>query len=76
MTDTMIERVAAALEERRGELSGWRLQRCYAELARAAIEAMLAPNQSMKDAAARIPHARDEEIYQAMIDAALQETKG
>lgn len=41
--------------------------------ARAAIEAMKEPTPEMKAAASRIPHARDDEIYRAMIDAALSE---
>lgn len=45
----------------------------YRDFALAALQALIeaGPSEEMKAAAARIPHARDEEIYLAMLRAAL-----
>lgn len=83
MTDTMIERVAAAMKAKRLELIAQPLERAWPELARAAIEAMREPSGGMIDAALnawRRPALGDaqraDRAHTAAIDAALQETKG
>jgi hypothetical protein len=54
------------------ELSGWTIDNPR-DVARAVLQAIREPSEGMIGAASRIPHARDSEIYQAMIDAALSE---
>jgi len=72
MTDSMIERVARALlvADRSAITPDY-----YQRMARAAIEAMREPTEAMLDAGVnfRERNARTEQIWQAMIDAALKE---
>ena len=72
MTDTTIERVARALlvADRSAITPDY-----YQRMARAAIEAMREPTEAMLDAGVnfRERNARTEQIWQAMIDAALKE---
>ena len=72
MTDTMIEQVARALlvADRSAITPDY-----YQRMARAAIEAMREPTEAMLDAGVnfRERNARTEQIWQAMIDAALSE---
>ena len=72
MTDTMIEQVARALlvADRSAITPDY-----YQRMARAAIEAMREPTEAMLDAGVnfRERNARTEQIWQAMIDAALKE---
>ena len=72
MPDSMIERVARALlvADRSAITPDY-----YQRMARAAIEAMREPTEAMLDAGVnfRERNARTEQIWQAMIDAALKE---
>jgi arabinogalactan endo-1,4-beta-galactosidase len=55
-----------------GEDASWTK---WCRLTRAVVETLREPTEAMKAAAARIPHAQDKEIYQAMIDAILKEAE-
>lgn len=63
---TMIERVARAIAKADATSS-------YEELARAAIEAMREPTDSMVDAGDQYDGCRPVDIYYEMIDAAIAE---
>jgi hypothetical protein len=95
MTDNMIERVAAAIADRLGEGAAFlddshpdfhatvHTAEHYLDVARAAIEAMREPTESMATnsfatAYNRGPYGDKEvrRIYRAMIDAALNEKAG
>ena len=73
----MIERVAEAIVAKMTQQTGrpaprnTALSKVAIALARAAIEAMREPTKRMVAASGRFNHARDEEIWRAMIDAAL-----
>lgn len=69
----IIERAARALCEHKAYdwPSGADMQEQWKDQARAVLQAIREPTEDMMAASNRIPHARDEEIYQAMIDAAL-----
>ena len=64
--DDMVPRVARVIAD------GVRDDMPSDEIARAAIAAMREPTPQMLGAASCIPHARDAEIYRAMIAAALR----
>lgn len=74
MTDSMVERVARAMEARRRELIAQPLARVWNELARAAIASMREPTEAMIDVL--VPITKQSyliDAYRAMINASLEE---
>lgn len=78
MTKPPLERAARALCSLQGlpentKFEGRPMWESFLPNARVALEAIREPSEAMKGASDRIAHARDEEIWRAMIDAALSE---
>ncbi|MCD1264107.1 hypothetical protein B5M44_03930 [Shinella sumterensis] len=76
---SMIERVARAIvetppEERQESTpDGWRIIRNFERTARAAIEAMREPTEGMQHVGLEFDYHNVESLWQAMINAALEE---
>jgi len=78
MTDTPLMRAARALVLKESGTDSFdglepELQEQVIESVKVVLEAVREPSEAMRAAASRIPHARDAEIFQAMIDEALSE---